>query len=445
MPQTSFAEIALDLLPGLVALVNGAGQLKYWNHRVEEATGYSSEELANKSFLEFFEEEHRNSVDQLFESVSVGEEVQLEQNLIFKESVVPYKINVIAISHDGADHYLAIALDNSDETKIREELALSQALHEQAQKIAGLGHWEMDHDSGALVWSKEVYRIFDLDPESTTPTYESFLELVHPDDRVMVDQVFSESAIKRKPYGVSHRLRETQKGVKYVRESGHTLYDDNGNPTRSIGTVQDITQLKDSEKTLAERNAELSDAMMGIVDALSKALESRDAYTAGHQSRVAEISRAIAEEMKLNSQQIEGLVLGAKVHDIGKLSVPVELLTKPTALTEMEFSLIQSHPAIGAEILSDVTFPWPIAEIVAQHHERIDGSGYPNGLSGEDICLEARIVAVADVYEAISSHRPYRASKGPEAAIMELKQHRGKFYDENVVDAFLRIVDSLEV
>jgi len=169
------------------------------------------------------------------------------------------------------------------------------------------------------------------------------------------------------------------------------------------------------------------------------AVEARDPYTAGHQTRSADLARAIATEMGLPSEKIEGIRVAGSIHDIGKLSIPAEILSKPTKLSELEFSLIKEHARRGFEILKDVESPWPLAEIVDQHHERMDGSGYPRNLKGDAILIEARIIAVADVVESMASHRPYRPALGLDAALEELEKNRGTLYDEAVVDACLRL------
>lgn len=196
----------------------------------------------------------------------------------------------------------------------------------------------------------------------------------------------------------------------------------------------DISRLKRTEENLNQ-------ALIGVVSAMSKALEARDPYTAGHQQRVAEISVAIAKEMGMSNYDIEGLKLGASIHDIGKISIPAEILTKPSKLSDIEMLLIRTHPSSGIDILQDTVFPWPIKEIVEQHHERIDGSGYPKGLKGDEICLEAKIVAVADLFEAMSSHRPYRASLGVDKSMEELKKYKGIHYDEKIVDILLKLLE----
>jgi putative nucleotidyltransferase with HDIG domain len=176
-----------------------------------------------------------------------------------------------------------------------------------------------------------------------------------------------------------------------------------------------------------------------LVSVLGGMAEMRDPYTAGHQKRVANLAVAIGGELGLSPKELDGVRLAASVHDIGKIIVPAEILCKPTKLSRQEYDLIKEHVEAGYQILKDVAFPWPIARIVHEHHERMDGSGYPDGLAGEQILPESRIVAVADVVESMIDHRPYRAGLGSEAALREIEMHRGTLYDPAVVDACLRV------
>jgi HD-GYP domain-containing protein (c-di-GMP phosphodiesterase class II) len=173
--------------------------------------------------------------------------------------------------------------------------------------------------------------------------------------------------------------------------------------------------------------------------AITVTVETRDPYTAGHQRRVADLARAVATEMNLPLDIIEGLRMAASIHDLGKISVPAEILSKPTKLTDIEFMLIKTHSQSGYDILKDIDFPWPLAQIVYQHHERMDGSGYPRNLKGDEIIMEARIIAVADVMEAMASHRPYRPALGIDTALAEIEKNKGTFYDNAVADACLRL------
>jgi len=182
-----------------------------------------------------------------------------------------------------------------------------------------------------------------------------------------------------------------------------------------------------------------------FIKSVSLLTESRDPYTAGHQMKVSELAEGIAREMGLPADMIEGIRVAGIVHDIGKLSVPAEIVTKPGALTPFEFSIIKEHPGKAFEVLKEIDFPWPVAEMVLQHHERLDGSGYPLGLRGDEIRLEARVLAVADVVGAISSHRPYRRDLGIEAALKEIDANKGVFYDARVARACQRSLKDANV
>jgi putative nucleotidyltransferase with HDIG domain len=179
-----------------------------------------------------------------------------------------------------------------------------------------------------------------------------------------------------------------------------------------------------------------------FLGAIASTLEKRDPYTAGHQRRVGKLAEAIAQEMGVDEEKTNVLRLAAFVHDIGKISVPAEILVKPGKLTEIEMSIIKTHAQAGYDILKNIEFPWPIAEIVLQHHERLDGSGYPRGLVGEECLMEARILGVADAVEAMSSHRPYRPALPLSMALEEVSQKKDILYDANVVNACLRLFNN---
>jgi len=210
--------------------------------------------------------------------------------------------------------------------------------------------------------------------------------------------------------------------------------------TRVLQEEEMIRARKQAEDALLQSAQQLLRSLEGIVQAMAMVVEIRDPYTAGHQRKVSLLSKAIAEEMQLPFEETHGIMLAAEIHDLGKIRVPAEILAKPGKLEHTEFELLKSHPTVGYEILKDIEFPWPIAEIVHQHHEHEDGSGYPNGLKAGEILLGAKIIAVADVVEAITSHRPYRAALGIEFAISEIKSNRGVLYNEAVVDACLNVL-----
>lgn len=212
-----------------------------------------------------------------------------------------------------------------------------------------------------------------------------------------------------------------------------------GNPSGHVLVFRDISARKQAEQALKESWEELHQALEGTIQAMAVTIEIRDPYTAGHQRRVSKLSCAIAKEMGLPEDQIEGIRVAADIHDIGKIYVPAEILSKPGQITAVEYGIIKTHPQVGYDILKTIKFPWPVAQIVLQHHEHLDGSGYPLGLAGDQILKEARILTVADTVEAMSSHRPYRPAQGIDKALEEIIQHQGLFYDPEVVDACVRL------
>jgi HD-GYP domain-containing protein (c-di-GMP phosphodiesterase class II) len=217
------------------------------------------------------------------------------------------------------------------------------------------------------------------------------------------------------------------------------IKDESGKIIGLIGLHTDITERKQAEEKLLQTLDRLRKAVGTTIQVLVSAVETRDPYTSGHQLRVADLAGAIAVEMKLTQEKIEGIRMAGAIHDIGKLSIPSEILTKPSKLTDLEFSLIKEHSRSGYNMLKDVESPWPLAQITYQHHERMDGSGYPRNLKGDEILIEARIMAVADVVEAMASHRPYRPSLGIDTALAEIEKNKGTHYDGAVADACLRL------
>lgn len=229
--------------------------------------------------------------------------------------------------------------------------------------------------------------------------------------------------------------------VQWKRKDGATIWvhrtmravrDEKGKILYLEGLVTDITDRKKSVDQLRK-------ALVDTIQAIASIVESRDPYTAGHQRRVADLAAAIAAEMGLSVELIEGLRMAGVIHDIGKVSVPSDILNMPRKLTDIEFSLIKTHAKSGYEMVKDIEFPWPIARMILEHHERINGSGYPNGLTGDRLLLESRILAVADVVEAMATHRPYRAALSLDVAMDEITKNRGVIYDPDAVDACLRL------
>ena len=234
------------------------------------------------------------------------------------------------------------------------------------------------------------------------------------------------------------RLRHKNGSDVYVETRGSTVMS-NGTPVAIQAIARDITERKRAEEQLRESLEQLRRAVETTIQVLVMAVEMKDPYTAGHQRRMTKLARTMATEMGLPPEKVEGLRMAGVIHDIGKITLPTEVLSKPTKLSAIELSLIREHVRLGYDILKDVESPWPLAEIVLQHHERMDGSGYPRGLKGEEILIEARILAVADVVEAMASHRPYRPALGIDTALAEIEKNRGLLYDSHAVDTCLRV------
>jgi len=230
---------------------------------------------------------------------------------------------------------------------------------------------------------------------------------------------------------------QTYKGWIYVSVTAFLLYLLLNKGWKSLQF--EIQSRREAEEELEQSLAHTQVGLRSTVKVIAETVEARDPYTAGHQRRVSELARSIAAEMNLPHNQIDGIRIAANIHDLGKISIPVEILSKPSQLSDVEFSLIKEHPLSGYNILKDIAFPWPIARVILEHHERMDGSGYPNGLKGDELLLESRILAVADVVEAMASYRPYRAALGIDLALEEIVNNRGVLYDSIVVDACLRL------
>ena len=258
----------------------------------------------------------------------------------------------------------------------------------------------------------------------------NWYEQIHPEDKNRIKkQINSVAENQEDCFQLEYRFfHADKKTIVWLEDNGSIEYDMDGKPKRIFGAILDIDDRKEAELKLLESSE-------ATIKTVSRALEKRDPYTAGHQYNCARISKAIAEQLKLDDNVIKGIFQAAAIHDIGKIYLPSEILNKPTNLSYAEFGLVKTHPQVGYDIIKDVDFPWPIAKIILQHHERNDGSGYPNGLKASEICIEAKILAVADVMDAMSSNRPYRKGLGIEAALAELELNVGKFYDEAIVKA----------
>ena len=323
----------------------------------------------------------------------------------------------------------------------RDALERSAGLLEQAERVAAMGSWEWDVATDTSRYSKGWQRIYGVDREEM-PNQES-RALIHPADLSIVDEASRRARDEKLPYRGRYRIiRQTDGEVRHVEVFGRPVIAANGLVEKVYGASLDVTELVQAEEAVREREVRLQRTLAGTVSALVATVEMRDPYTAGHQHRVAELAAAIACALDWDERRVDQVHLAGLLHDVGKVIVPSEILTKPTRLSDAEFQLIRSHSAAASEILSSVEFDGPVGLAILQHHERLDGSGYPSGISGDEVIPEARVLAVADVFEAMVSHRPYRPALPLDSATEELRQGAGRLYDASVVSACLQLIDA---
>jgi PAS domain S-box-containing protein len=344
--------------------------------------------------------------------------------------------------HDRTSHVIGILgtyEDITEQKRAEEKLLQSEAKYRSLVENAQEGIYQSTREGRHVTLNPAFAHMLGYDsPEEVMATITNIAQqlYVYPQDRekllVLVEENGSVTDFETEFY------RKDGSRI-WVSINMHAVRDDQGCILYYQGIDQDITERKKIEAERQENIERLRKSLGATINAMAVTVETRDPYTAGHQKRVADLAHAIAVEMNLKSEQIDGVRMASMIHDIGKISIPSEILTKPTQLTNLKFNLIKTHPVSGYNILKDIELPWPIARIVLEHHERIDGSGYPNGLKGEQILLESRIIAIADVVEAISSHRPYRAAHGIDAGLDEITKNRGILYDPDLVDACLRL------
>lgn len=296
-----------------------------------------------------------------------------------------------------------------------------------------------DLDQNILYWNTGAENIFGY--KANEVIGKKKIQIIYDGNESKKRALKAKKLIVSTKKGTECELRQITKSGKklWSRMTLSPRFDEKGKVKGILGIGIDITQHKESEHHLQKTLKKLKQTLTGIIHATELIIETRDPYTAGHQRRVALLAKTIAEYMKLSDQQVEGIYMVGMIHDVGKISIPAEILSMPRRLTPAEFNLIKSHPLAGYDILKNIDFPWPIAEIILQHHERIDGTGYPKGLIGKDISLEAKILMVSDVVEAMASHRPYRAAFGLERALGEIKQNKGILYDPDVVDSCVKV------
>ena len=363
-------------------------------------------------------------------------------------------IEAVGLIHAGAKDYVlkdrlarlgaAVQRVLSAEQGVRARKAAEKSLRESEAKFRSLVEstsdwiWEIDEHGNYTYSSPQVLGMLGYTAEDVigkTP-----FDLMTPEDAGRIRDRFASIAGERKHFKLLENANLHKNGqVVSLETSGTPMFDAHGVFKGYRGIDRDITERKEAEKERRASAEKLEQILFQTIEAIAATVEARDPYTAGHQQRVALLASAIASEMGLSAEIIHGISLAASIHDLGKIRVPAEILSKPGRLNQIEYELVKGHSQTGYDIIKHIQFPLPIAQMVLQHHERQDGSGYPQGLKEGQILLEAKILAVADVVEAMSSHRPYRPSLGMGAALEEIAKNRGVYYDERVVDSCLAL------
>ena len=429
-------EIILEKMKEGILEIEADGRIISVNASVRLLTGFSESHLLGTRFSTLFAEEHQARITGLLEQNTKKKEI-IEINeespvLLCGRLVV---LNLIPLQ----DHAVIIINDITErkrkELELRESQDLIRSLVDNMLDAAVI----IDQNGKILFANNAAAELIDIkSPRDVVG--KRIKDFIHPDH--MKSVIRNYLMVKRRQARFINEYKIiTSNGLEKDVEGLGTNIIFKGMPAHIV-TLRDISERKSAEKKIRDGIIRLSKNLEETVVSLASAFEMKDPYTAGHQRRVTEIASAIALEMNLEEDRFQGLRLSSLVHDIGKINVPTEILSKPGKITEPEFNLIRTHSKAGYDILKKINFPWPISRIVLQHHERMDGSGYPNGLSGEEILLEARIIAVADVVEAMATHRPYRASLGIEKALEEIEKNRGRLYDKDVASTCLNLFRS---
>jgi PAS domain S-box-containing protein len=410
----------------------------YANRAAEEISGYTEKELCGMHFWDIVHPDYRDMVKQSGFNRQQGKVLPraYEFKIIAKNGLEKWVILTgNPIKYEDKPTAMISLTDITERKTIEAALMESEIKYRRIFESFEDLYYQTDEKGIIRVLSPSLYRLTGWSPDELIgkPVTDVY---VSPNDQGGLLAEISPNGFLR-DYEVFLKKKDGTQA--YASLTASIFTDPDGRPCGIAGTLRDITERKQAEEERKQSFERLRKVLGATVQSISMTVEMKDPYTAGHQQRVSDLARAIATEMGLSADRREFIRTASSIHDIGKISIPSEILSKPTKLTDLEFSLIKTHSQSGYDILKDIDFPWPVADVVLQHHERMNGSGYPQGLKGDDILLEARIMAVADVVEAIGSHRPYRPSLGIDFALEEISRNKGILYDADVVDACLKL------
>ena len=455
-------EISLELFAEVFSSVNGMfciydleGKILYMNKKFKDLIKYPEETLYKMNISGLaFDRQKRRVREVIRQQAWQGQERNWEMGIRGgdkSEFVIICRTSPFFRGGKIAGEILLVE-DITERKQAEAGLRESQRL--MADTIESLPDATMVIDKGGrvLYWNREIVDLTGFPASSMVgrDNYEYAIPFYGIRRPILIDMIVDDTVRFDKEYVFVRRdgdvlYTETKTGQLKGKQRilwgrAAPLYNTKGEIVGAIESVRDITDRKQAEEDLVRSHERLEAIFSGTVNALAITTEKRDQYTAGHQQRVATLACEIAQEMGLPEKDIDDIRIAGTLHDIGKLYVPLDILSQPGRLSEIEYLFIKTHPAAGYDILKSIPFDAPIADIIMQHHERVDGTGYPKGLKGDEILLPARIIAVADVFEAMASHRPYRASLGMEKALDEIQKNAGSLYDPDVVAACIRVV-----
>ena len=412
-----------------------------WNRAASDLFGYPKELIVGKSvdiLIPYkFKEEHRAAFRRFLAADDphmVGKTIEIE-GLRKDGGVRPIELSLSAIKKDGEWTFISIIRETTERRKALE------ALRESEERYRNLFE---DSKDAVMIWTSE-YKILGVNQAALEIFGYEISEMIGSD----ISEVYFDPLDLSKFQMILNQEGSVRSYELTLKKKGDIKIDclltatvrrnRDGTILGYQGIIRDVTEQRYNENELKRTLTTLRKAMGGAIQAVAVMVETRDPYTAGHQRRVSSLSRTIGQEIGLSEEQVDGLRMAGMIHDLGKIAIPSDILSKPSKLTEHEYGIIRTHPQLGYDILKNIEFPWPIARMVLEHHEKIDGSGYPQGLKENDILIESRILTVADVVEAIASHRPYRPALGLEKALEEISTNKGVLYDSAVVDVCLRL------
>ncbi len=443
--------------PDIIFTLDSDGKFSFINESVRNVLGYSSQQLIGKPYAKIVHPEDHEKADSLF-SDGLGKdrslkssEIRLKPKSSRRESpshsrnvIVEMRIRGIydRFQPNAEDLFrgtYGVAQDITARKQAEEELMLQKAHFQQLFENSPEAIAILDHSDRILNANRGFEELFGYTLEECKN--QCIKELIVPKKLISEASRLSQIVMSNGIAQHNETVRKRKDGSEVnVAVLGYPIHFQDSQ-VGVYAIYSDITERKKSEKTIQSTLKKLRKAMGGIIHVMVSTVEARDPYTAGHQQRVAELARTIAQEMGMSKEEVDGIRIGGSIHDLGKIKIPAEILSNPGRITDAEFSLIKTHPEVAYGILRDIEFSRPVAEMVYQHHEKINGSGYPRGLDSDEILPEAKILTIADVVEAIASHRPYRPALGMKIALDEITSNRGVLYDAEGVDACLRVFE----